>query len=176
MNPEEIKALRDLENRIKKLEEPRGVQMRVKDHFHNGNDASRIQWKDVAQRREYIPWTIYGADAATAGNYGVFFIVPFLCTVVGFKEVHQTAGTDAGAVTLQLEKLTGTEALDAGVNVLSTALSLKAAANTVQEGALTTTLANRNLAEDDRLALKDSGVLTGVANVSVLVELLIQLS
>ena len=108
---------------------------------------------------------------ATAG-FGVFFINRIApCYVSAFYEVHQTAGTDGSAVTLMLEKLTGTTALDSGSDVLSATLSLKATANTVQTGSLSATFPNRNLALGDRLALEDTGVLTSVANVTVFVEL-----
>lgn len=141
------------------------------DHQHTGFDSSRIAWIDIYEKKAYIPHMIVGTAAATAANYGVFFIVPFSCYLLKFQEVHQTAGTDAGTVTVTLEKLTGTQALDAGVEMLSTALSLKAAVNTVQTGTLTGTLANRNLAVGNRLAMKDSGTLTAVANVTASVEL-----
>jgi 3-deoxy-D-arabino-heptulosonate 7-phosphate (DAHP) synthase class II len=119
----------------------------------------------------YLAHTVYGADAAAAANYSTFFIAPIAMTVESFREVHATAGTDGAAVTLQLEKLSSTTAPGSGSNVLTTALSLKATANTVQTGSLTTTLANRALAIGNRLALKKSGTLTAVANVTVLVEL-----
>jgi hypothetical protein len=143
----------------------------LQDHFHNGFDTSRVDWSNITTKKIYIAHSIYGTDAATAAKYGVFFIAPVPCYVSGFKEVHKTAGTDAGTVTLGLEKLTGTQALDAGVAVLSATLSLKATADTVQSGTLTTTLANRNLSTGDRLALDDSGTLTSVAGVTIIVEL-----
>ena len=114
---------------------------------------------------------LQGAAAATAANYGIFFIAPFACEVVSVREVHTTAGTDAGAVTLDIEKLTGTTAPDSGVSVLSATINLKGAANTVQAPALTGTTANKQLAAGDRLCLKDAGVLTAVAGVAVTVEL-----
>lgn len=143
----------------------------LQDHFHNGFDTSRVDYSTITTRKIYVAHSIYGTDAATAANYGVFFIAQVPCYVSAFKEVHSTAGTDAGAVTVTLEKLTGTEALDAGDAVLASALSLKATADTVQNGTLTTTLTNRNLAVGDRLALDDAGTLTNVAGVSVIVEL-----
>ncbi len=112
-----------------------------------------------------------GTLPATAANYGVFFIAPFACEVVSVREAHTTAGTDAGAVTLDIEKLTGTQAPDAGVSVLSATIDLKGAANTVQAPALTATTANKRLAAGDRLCLKDAGTLTAVAGVAVTVEL-----
>lgn len=141
------------------------------DHFHNGNDVSRVNWLDLAQRKLYLHHTIYGANAATAANYGVFFICPVSCSVTNFQEVHQTAGSDAGAVTLTLEKLTGTQAPDGGMTLLQSTLSLKATANTVQTATITSTYGNRGLAPGDRLCLKDSGTLTAVANVTIMTEL-----
>ncbi len=116
--------------------------------------------------------TLDGAAAATAANYGPFFIAPFACEVVSVREAHTAAGTDAGAVTLDIEKLTGTQAPDSGVAVLgATKINLKGAANTVQAPALTSTTADKRLAAGDRLCLKDSGTLTAVAGVCVTVEL-----
>lgn len=143
------------------------------DHFHNRYDASPINFQDIYQKKVWVHHTIQGTAAATAANYGVFYIVPTACYVNKVQEVHQTAGSDAGAVTVTLEKLTGTTALDSGTEVLATALSLKATANTVQTGTLTSTLGARTLAAGNRLALKDAGVLTAVANVTVLIELVI---
>lgn len=144
---------------------------RLKQHRHSGSDSQKVIFADLYQRKVWVHHTIAGTAAATAGNYGVFFIAPFACVLTSFREVHQTAGTDVGAVTLQLEKLTGTQALDAGAAMLSTALSLKATINSVQTAILTVTKANRNLSLGDRLAMKDAGTLTAVANVTVVLEL-----
>ena len=141
------------------------------DHFHNGFDVSRINFSDIYQRKVWVHHTVVGTAAATLTNYGVFYIVPFACVLTKFQEVHQIAGVDAGAVTLMLEKLTGTTAPDSGVDMLSSTLSLKATANTVQTGTITTTLANRTLAAGDRLCMEDAGTLTAVTNVTVSVEL-----
>lgn len=115
---------------------------------------------------------LQGASAATAANYGVFFIAPFACEVISVRENHTTAGTDAGAVTLDVEKLTGTQASGAGVAVLgATKINLKGVAETVQAPALTATTANKQLAVGDKLNLLDAGVLTAVAGTTVTVEL-----
>jgi len=141
------------------------------DHFHDGFDSSQIQEINVQNKTLYITHTIYGLDAATGANYGVFYIVPVVCTVVSIQEVHQTAGNDAGAVTIGIEKLSGTEALGSGDSILESELSLKSTANTIQTGVLSSTLPNRSLIAGDRLALEDTGTLTNVANVTVKVEL-----
>lgn len=141
------------------------------DHFHNGFDASFVSFDDLTFKKVWIHHTVAGTAAATAANYGTFFICPFNCTITKVKEIHQTAGSDAGAVTLDLEKLTGTTAPDSGVSALASTLSLKATANTVQTATLTTTLGNKNLTIGDRLCLKDTGTLTDVTNVTISVEL-----
>ena len=86
-------------------------------HFHT---TDKIDFRDLLKKKLYIHHTIYGVDAATAGNYGVFWIAPFACVVSEIREVHQTAGSSADAA-LTIEKLTGTQALDAGV-ALNTAI------------------------------------------------------
>lgn len=135
------------------------------------NQKQIYEFQSLLNKRLYVHHTVIGADAATAGNYGVFWIAPFDCVVESVREVHQTAGSDAGAVTLQIEKLTGTQALDAGTTLLASAIDLKGAANTVVTPALSTTIATNQLLAGDRLALKDSGTLTAVNNVTVLIEI-----
>lgn len=160
--------LQTLKQRVDALE-----QKPLATHMHTGTDMNRVFWRDLSEKKVFISHTVVGADAATAANYGVFWVAPSKGYVNGFKEVHQTAGTDGGAVTVTLEKLTGTQAPDAGTALLSSTLSLKAIANTVQTGTLTTTVSSLNFNAGDRLCLKDAGVLTTVANVTVLVEVII---
>jgi len=121
----------------------------------------------------YLPITVNlpGSNAATASNYGVFFVNPLekALQVVSIAEIHGTAGTDAGNVTLQVERLQGTEALDNGDQLLSSAFNLKGTANTVQYGDLVSNGQLLILGKGDRLALKDSGTLTSVADVCVTV-------
>lgn len=137
------------------------------------NTADKLTVNDVIVPQTLtVSAVLAGALPATAANYGVFFVAPFACEVVSVRESHETAGTDAGAVTLDIEKLTGTQAPDAGVAVLgATKINLKGTANTVQAPALTGTTADKQLAAGDRLCLKDAGTLTAVAGVAVTVEL-----
>lgn len=108
--------------------------------------------------------------AATAANYGTFFTADRAYRVLSAAEVHLVKGTDGGAVTLNIEKLTGTTAPDSGVTLLSTAFDLKGTINTVQFGSMVVTDATY-LKRGDRLCLKDAGTLTAVAFVNVTVYL-----
>lgn len=100
-----------------------------------------------------------------------FFIAPFDLTIKQIQEVHSTAGSDAGAVTLQVERLQGTEAPGGnGDALLATAFNGKATANTVQSGTLTGTSALLSLAAGDRLGLDYTGTLTALAGVTVTVR------
>lgn len=155
-------------NLVPQESEDNNPQQALPEHFH---ETDRIDFRFLRGKKLYIHHTIYGADAATAGNYGVFWIAPFECVISEIREVHQTIGTDAGAVELNIEKLTGTQALDAGVATLSSPFSLKATINTVQTGTLTATVANKQLSRGDRLAMDDNGTLTAVANVTVIIEI-----
>ena len=113
-----------------------------------------------------------GATAATAANYAPFFEARFPCRILEVTAYHGTAGTNAGTVTLDVEKLTGTQAPNAGKAVLgSTKVNLKGAINTKQAPALTTVAADRRLDAGDRLCLKDAGTLTAVDSLLVCVKL-----
>lgn len=144
-------------------------------HIHNGVDTSQIPFSSINPNFVFIHWTIIDTMAATAGNYGVFWTAPFACTVVAMTEVHKTAGSNGGAVTVQLEKLASGEALDAGVALLTTALSLKTTADIPQSGTIVPTytgsIRNATLKIGDRLALKDAGTLTSVAGVTVMITI-----
>jgi len=138
----------------------------LSEHFHT---TDKIDFRDLRNKKFYIHHTLVGTTAATAANYAVFWIAPFECIVSEIREVHQTKGTSADAA-LQIEKLTGTQALDAGVT-LNTAIELDGVINTVVTATLTTTLTDLNLSRGNRLALKDAGTLTSIANVTVVIEI-----
>lgn len=140
-------------------------------HLHNDQDSPRIRQEDIARRSDPISATLPGTSAATAANYGVFFIAIRKCVVKQVYEFHTTKGTDASAVTLNIEKLTGTQAPDAGVTLLSTAFDLKGNINARQVGALVALRSSLTLKPGDRLCLKDAGTLTAVAGVIVGLEI-----
>ena len=139
-------------------------------HKHTGVDSQKIDHRDINSKMLYLPITIPGLQAATATNYGVIFIAPFPCSLLSVYESHQTLGTDAGAVTLNLEKLTGNQALDAGSLMISN-IDLKGAINALVTGTLVVDQSILNLKTGDRIALKDSGTLTSVAGVSLIITL-----
>lgn len=97
----------------------------------------------------------------------VFFTAYQAMEVIAVSEVHAVLGTDAGAVTLDIEKLTGTEAPGAGTSILATEFNLKSTINTVvtKNGRLLSTA--RQLKPTNRLALVATGDLTAVDNVQV---------
>lgn len=99
------------------------------------------------------------------------FIATGPCEVVGVSEVHTVAGTDAGAVTLDVTKCDGTEAPASGVSVLNATFDLKGTANTVVDAALTATKANLKLVDGERLAINVTGTLTSLAGGVVTIRL-----
>lgn len=135
-------------------------------HAHTGIDFSPKLPIDFL-----ISHTLPGTMPATAGNYGPFFTAQFPVQVMGFSGGFTTAGSDAGAVTLQLERLQGTEAPGDGDDLLSSALNLKGTANTVQTGDFGTAKTLRNLLTGDRLGLVLTGTPTAVAGLNATVWL-----
>ena len=128
--------------------------------------------KKTRRSDTYVTKQLHGTTAATGANYGIIFIAPEPCRVTKISEVHTTKGTNGSAVTLDVERLQGTEAPGSGDALLdSTKINLKGTKDTVQSPDLTGTPTDLNLATGDRLCLKDTGTLTDVAGVCVTVHL-----
>lgn len=134
-------------------------------------DGQIIQNSIITPAYLEITTALVSTLPATTGNYGNFFVANRAYEVVSARESHTVAGSDAGAVTLDIEKLTAAQALDAGVSVLAGTFNLKSTANTPVAQTPSATEANRKLAAGDRLALKDAGVLTAVAGLAVTITL-----
>lgn len=101
-----------------------------------------------------------------------FFTAPVKCQVVSIREVHATAGSDAGTVTGTIRRCQGTEAATAGDDLLGTTkIDFKGTALTEQKfdaadsGELTSTTANLTLEAGDRLSLDVTGTTTALAGV-----------
>lgn len=90
--------------------------------------------------------------------------------VTGIQAIWSAAGTDVGAVTLDVTKDTGTAAPGAGTTCLAAVVNLKATANTVVNPALTATAATLRMAPGDRIAVKLNGTLTALAGLVVVVS------
>lgn len=129
-------------------------------------DIKDIKYEDILNK-DMLPITVslFGTSAATAANYGVFFIAQRPYEVMEISEAHTTAGSSADAA-LNIERLQGTEALDAGDAICVAAFELDGTADTVVTKK-STALQNRVLSIGDRLALDDAGTLTNVAGVTV---------
>jgi len=100
----------------------------------------------------------------------MFFIADEDYEVVKVQEVHGTAESSAETLTLQVERLQGTESSGSGDDLLSSAIDLKGTADTVVEGSVVSD-GSQKLDAGDRLGvvISDSG--TEIDNVIVQVEL-----
>ncbi len=136
-------------------------------HLHNGSDSPTVNFNDLGAKYMVIPYTLFGTTASTDTNYSVFFTAPFAITIKQITEVHAVKGTDGSAVTLDIEKLTGTTAPGSGTKLTVSPFDLKGTINTVVTGVLSSTVGVIQLATGDRLALRKTGTLTSVANVTV---------
>lgn len=113
---------------------------------------------------QIVTWA--APEAALAVDTTIF-LAPYDCYLVSASEVHLTAGSDAGAVNVQLTKDTGTTAPGAGTDLLSNntnaGFNLKGTANTVQEGTFKTTAGILNLSKGDRIGVDFAGTQKAVA-------------
>lgn len=134
-------------------------------HVHNGIDSPNVPFQNLSQRTLPIHWTVPGSSAATASNYGTFWIAPFACTVVAVYESHETEGSSGGDVTLTLRKSSS--------NVAITTFDLKAPDDVTQTGTISQAedggIRVATVAPGESLNLDTTGTLTSVDNVTVVV-------
>ena len=116
---------------------------------------------------KYITHSLFGATAQTSSNYGIMFIARHPIEILRITETHSTAGSDAGAVTLDVKKAGSGVAIASGITLLTSTFNLKSTANTpvIKEGVNLS--ANRVLKEGDRIGLVASGTLTGLTDVQI---------
>lgn len=136
------------------------------EHFHT---TDRIDFRDIFKKKLYVHHNLVGTAPATAGNFGAFWIAPFDCTITEIRVVWGTASS--GTATIDFEKLTGTTAAGSGSVMLAATVDATATANTITTPVLTATLANLQIARGDRIAIKNGGTLTALANVSAIIEI-----
>jgi hypothetical protein len=136
----------------------------IKENFQQTQD---FDFTFLRNKIERVSVSIGGVLGATATACGVFYTVTASCTVEEIWESHSVAGTDGNPVSLDIEKLASGVALDSGVSILPSVYDMKSTANIPIRKTPTTTMANRQLARGDRLALKNVGDWTGVAGLSV---------
>lgn len=129
-----------------------------------------VAYEDVVRKGGIVVTVnLFGTDPATAANYDVFFTAPRPVEIMEVWETHRVAGTDGGAVELNLEILDSGEALGSGDEVLKTDFNLKSTINTPVSKSGFDLTSTRVLTAGQRLALKDTGTLTAVAGLSVTV-------
>lgn len=142
--------------------------------YTDSNNISRTRNTGQAYVNSGAQWVPLGnvvlsvnAALATEAVDQNIFIADRPYNVVAVGEVHGTAEATATTLTAQVNKCTGTTVAGSGSNVLTSTFNLKGTANTVQNGTLSATLANTQLAAGDRLALHVSGAATELAGVVI---------
>ncbi len=81
------------------------------------------------------------------------FIADDAWTITSIEEVHNVAESTATTLGLSVQKLTGTQALNGGINITNGNLNLKGTANTVQTATLSLTSGRTTLADGNRIGI-----------------------
>lgn len=102
-----------------------------------------------------------GATAATAANYGSFWIAPAKCVV---DSITYSFSANSSSGTVEVEKVPSGTAQGSGTNLQTATVDLATGANTNQAATLSATAATLELAAGDRLALEDGGTLTSLTD------------
>src|SRR3990167_10421469 len=151
--------------------EKRLLLFEAHDHFISG--GAPIQLKQLPfYGLHSVSITEKDTEAGSSASYDTFFVADYDLEIIAAEESHRTAGTDPGAVTLDIYKLTTGQVRASGVTVLSGTFNLKSTAQTPVRKTATTTKANRILKQGDRLALVDAGTLTSVNHMTLTIYFL----
>lgn len=135
-------------------------------HTHTGLDSPQVSFLNLTERQFTVSSVIEGTNAATAANYGPYWVAPFNCSVVQVLETHSTDGS--GGV-LTVETLSTGVASGSGISV--TTFDMTTGANTVTVEYITRLNLSKTLKAGDRLGLSMSGTPTGLTQVVVTVLL-----
>jgi activator of 2-hydroxyglutaryl-CoA dehydratase len=128
-------------------------------------DYQDLKNKDILSECIFIP----GTSAATSANYGRFITLNRPIQIISIQEIHETAGTDGGAVTLDVVVVNDGSAISTGTSLLSSTFNLKSTANTLVRKQKRDLSSARKIEPNQTIALKTSGTLTAVAGVCVTV-------
>lgn len=135
--------------------------------------ANEIKSRDmgirVNPRKGMVVLSINVTEVGAAIDQNVF-IADQGYRIVSASEVHAVVGGSSAAI--MIRKCEGTEAPSAGQALLTAAFDLTATANTVQNGTLTTTNADRKLVAGDRISFDFSGTVSGLAGAVVTIVLI----
>ena len=136
-----------------------------------GIDGKEIEieksFLETVKYGKYITHSLFGTTAQTAANYGIMFIARHPIEIMRITETHSTAGSDAGAVTLDVKKAGSGVAIASGVTLLGSTFNLKSTANTPVYKEGQNLSANRRLKEGDRIGIVTSGTLTALTDVQI---------
>jgi len=108
--------------------------------------------------------TMIGSTPNNAQYYGIIWNITH---PVEIMRVFVSFGTSSTSGTLQLEKLTGTQASGAGTNIFKSAFSTSGTANTVVEKKGIDMASDRQFRTGDRLGLVNGGTLTSLTNLVI---------
>lgn len=126
-------------------------------------DYQDLKNKDLLSETAFV----FGTLAATSTNYGRILTLNRPIQIVGIQEIHETAGSDAGAVTLDVVVVDDGSAISTGTSLLATTFNLKSTANTLVRKQKRDLSSARLIEPNQTVALKTSGTLTAVAGVCV---------
>jgi hypothetical protein len=117
-------------------------------------------------RQPYVWHTTVPLLAASVDNFAFTFSRP--AKIVDARINLEVAGSDGGAVTLDLKKCASGTAAASGTSVLASTLNLKSTARTPVAATLTATDSTRLFQAGDSISLDFTGTLTALVGVLTL--------
>lgn len=167
---------------LKRAKQRPGLTLKLLDWYgavkHRFEDESGVlAGKGITWQAPVCAVFAAGPNAAllTAPDVALFVVDTGYFTCMSVVEVHETLGTDGGAVTADMKKATGTQAVNAGTSFLAATFNLKATINTLVKknqsngGFLATAagIAARTIGPGERHGIDFTGVMTALTGVNI---------
>lgn len=129
--------------------------------------VNEVMYLSAAIPHNFVKADVWKPTLISTVELKNIFIADRNYQIIGARETHTVAGTDASAVTLTVEKVGTGVAKGSGVNMLSTTFNLKSTADTPVWLGPSATAADTKLAPGNRIDLVSSGTLTSVVDTHV---------
>lgn len=153
--------------------EPLDVPYQLKDEKQYDWDQLRIlQERGFHGVTKPVMFRLPTTDPQTSAQWTTpFFIADRPYLLLKVTERHETAGTDAGAVTCMLKKVPNGTAPGSGTDMLTAGISLKTTANTNQTGTVSKDVTVIRMVAGDSLSFILTGTPTDLVGVTLAVLL-----
>ncbi len=141
-------------------------------HSHTGIDSPKVEFADILDKQFFAVSTVFGTSAATATNYGTFWIAPFNASVQEMQITYAHQATNPCVIYVEILK--PGHPSGSGIGVQGFNVAVAGGVDQVGTSKLRAGSKAAILSANDRLSLFVDGDPTGLVqlNITVLLQII----